>query len=521
MEENSLELKDILAILKHRKWDFIITAVCVFIVVAIIALVWPPTYRSTATMLIESQGIPTEYVRSTVTAFAEQRLQAINQRITSSSTLMEIIKRFNLYADKRKNTGMEQIVDDMRKKHIKLETINASVIDPQTRRPGSATIAFTVSFEGERPDVVLQVTNMLSSLYLEENLKIGKRQTENASRFIEDESRTIKENLAELDGKIAAFKGRNLNSLPELSQFNIQSVDRLDGDIDRLRDQLRTLKEKEISLQTQMVSIPKDTSNPDRERLKQLRAMIINLRTRYSESYPDVIKTKQEIAELERRLGSSAKDNSMAGAPDNPAYIALSSQLAGTQSDIESIKRQINDFQSKKDGYRRRIESGPKVEEEYKALLLERNHLQLKYDDLMKKLMEAKVAQGLEEGQMGERFTLIDPARLPEKPVSPNRPVILVFGLMLGIGAGIGVVGLRHLIDQSAHTVRDLARATKMQVFTGITKIVTRDDIENQKLQRKRLMITTGIVLLFVLVIFHLFVMNLDVLSAKIGRRLL
>ncbi len=521
MEENSLELKDIIAIIKHRKWDFIITAVCVFIIAAIIALVWPPTYRSTATMLIESQGIPTDYVRSTVTAFAEPRLQAINQRITSSTTLMEIVKRFNLYADERKKMGTEQIVDDMRKKHIKLETISANVIDPQTRRPGSATIAFTISFEGKRPDVVLQVANMLSSLYLEENLKIGKRQTENASKFIEDEAKTIKDNLVELDGKIAAFKGRNLNSLPELSQFNVQSVDRVDSDIDRLRDQLRTLKEKEVSLQTQMVSVPKDTSNPDRERLKQLRAMIVNLRTRYSESYPDVIKTKQEIAELERRLDLSVNDDSLAGAPDNPAYIALSSQLSGTRSDIESIKRQINDYQSKKDGYRRRIESGPKVEEEYKVLLLERNNLQLKYDDLMKKLMEAKVAQGLEEGQMGERFTLIDPARLPEKPVSPNRPVILVFGLMLSLGAGIAVVGIREFFDQSAHTVRDLARATQMQVFTGITRIVTREDMESQKLQRKRLLITACIVLVAFLVLFHLFFMDIDILSAKISRRLL
>ncbi len=520
MEENNLELKDFLAILKHRKWDFIITAVCVFIIVAIAALVWPPTYRSTATMLIESQGIPTDYVRSTVTAFAEQRLQAINQRITSSTTLMEVIKRFNLYADERKTMGTEEIVDKMRKKHIKLDTISANVIDPQTRRPGSATIAFTVSFEGEKPDVVLQVTNMLSSLYLEENLKIGERQTENASKFIEDEAKTIKDSLAELDGKIAAFKGKNLNSLPELSQFNMQSVDRVDSDIDRLRDQLRTLKEKEVNLQTQMASVPKDTSNPDRERLKQLRAMIVSLRTRYSESYPDVIKTKQEIAELERRLGLSAKDNSLTSAPDNPAYVAFASQLASTQSDIESVKRQLNDFQNRKDGYRRRIEAGPRVEEQYKVLLIERNHLQLKYDDLIKKFMEAKVAQGLEKGQMGERFTLIDPARLPEKPVKPDRPVILVFGLMLSIGAGIAMVGLRQAIDQSAHTVRDLARATKMQVFAGITKIVTLDDIESKKLQRKRILITTCIVLVVCLLIFHFFVMDLDVLSAKIGRRL-
>lgn len=521
MEENTLELKGFLAILKRRKWDFILTAVGIFSIVAIIAFVWPPTYRSTSTILIEAQEIPKEYVTSTVTAFAEQRLQAINQRIMSSTMLLDIINRFNLYADERKKMTTEEVVDKMRKKYIKFDTISADVIDQRTGRPASATIAFSVSFDGRNPDVVLQVANVLSSLYLEENLKSREQQTAGASKFIDEEAKTIKENLAELDARIAVFKRKNLDSLPELSQLNLQTLDRTDRDLDQLKDQLRTLKEKEGYLLTQLASTPQDVSNPDRDRLKELRGKIVNLRTRYSESYPDVIKTKQEIAELERRLGLSAKDNSLAGRPDNPAYIALASQLASTQSDIESIKRQLNVTQAKKDGYRQRIESGPRVEEQYKLLQIERNNLQLKYDDLMKKLMEARVAQGMEKGQMGERFTLIDPARLPEKPVRPNIPLVLLIGVILGIGGGVGMASLREFADQSAHTVEDLARATKMKVFTGIAKIVTHDDIERKKKHRKRLLITVCIVLVAGLLIFHFFIMDLDVLSAKINRRLL
>ena len=521
MEENKLELKGFLSILKRRKWDFILTAAGVFIIVAIMAFIWPPTYRSTSTILIEAQEIPKEYVMSTVTAFAEQRLQAINQRIMSSTTLLEIIKRFNLYADERTKLTTEEIVDKMRKKYIKFDTISADVIDQRTGRTASATIAFSVSFDGDNPDVVLQVTNVLSSLYLEENLKSREQQTAGASKFIDEEAKTIKVNLSELDAKIAVFKRKNLDSLPELSQLNLQTLDRTDRDIDQLKDQLRTLKEKEGYLQTQLASTPLDVSNPDRERLKELRGKIVNLQTRYSESYPDVIKTKQEIEELERRLGLSAKDNSSAGRPDNPAYIALSSQLAGTKSDIDSIKRQLNDTQAKKDGYRHRIESGPRVEEQYKLLQIERNNLQIKYDDLMKKLMEAKVAQGMEKGQMGERFTLIDPARLPEKPVFPNIPLVLLIGLILGIGAGVGMASLREFADQSAHTVEDLVRATNMQVFAGIGKIVTRDDIDRKKKRRWKLLITACIVLVAGLLIFHFFIMDLDVLWAKINRKLL
>lgn len=521
MEGNTLELKGFLSIIKRRKWDFILTSAGVFIIVAIIAFVWPPTYRSTATILIEAQEIPKEYVMSTVSAFAEQRLQAINQRIMSYTTLLEIINRFNLYADKKNKWTTEEIVEKMRKKDIKFDTVSADVIDPRTGRPASATIAFTVSFDGENADVVSQVANVLSSLYLQENLKSREQQTAGASKFIEEEAKSIQVNLAGLDSKIAAFKRKNLDSLPELSQLNLQTLDRTDHETDQLKDNLRTLKEKEGYLQTQLASTPQDISNPDRDRLKELRAKIINLRTRYSESYPDVKKTKQEIADLERRLDLTYKDNSLQGRPDNPAYVALASQLSSTQSDIASIKRQLNDSQVKRDGYRNRIEMGPRVEEQYKLLQIERNNLQLKYDDLMKKHMEAKVAQGMEKGQMGERFTLIDPARLPEKPDRPKIPLVLLIGLILGIGAGIGIASLREFSDQSAHTVEDLARATKMQVFTGIARIVTLDDIRRQKKQRKKLLITTCVVLVVGILIFNFFVMDIDILLAKINRRLM
>jgi polysaccharide chain length determinant protein (PEP-CTERM system associated) len=364
------------------------------------------------------------------------------------------------------------------------------------------------------------VANVLTSLYLEENLKSREEKSAGASKFIEDEGKQIQAQLAELDGKIATFKKTNIGSLPELAQFNLQVVDRSDQEIDQLEGQLRSLKEKESYLLSQLASIPPDLANPDKERLKELRARIVSLRTRYSEEYPDVVKTKQEIAELERRLGSGHQKTAVGGKADNPAYIAMEAQLAGTRSDINSVLRQISLAKGKRESYRQRVESGPKTEEQYKLLLSERNNLQAKYDDMMKKYMEAKVAQGLERVQMGERFTLIDPARLPVDPVKPNIPAVLLIGLILGTGAGVGTASLREFTDKSAHSAEDLELLTHIKVLAAIPEIVTQEDREQVKKKRKRILIVAGAAVVCGLIVFHFAVMNIDVLIARIVRQM-
>jgi len=519
MEQNVKTVNDFLDIIRRRKNSIIWPALGIFVTAALVAFLIPPTYRSTSTILIEEQEIPREYVMATVSSYAEQRLQSINQRIMSSTRLLEVINHFNLYPDLRERWTVEEIIEKMRK-DIKFETISADVVDRRTGRPTAATIAFSISYDGKKPDVVQQVANVLASLYLSENLKVVEQQTTGASKFIEEEMKSVQANLAVLDGKMSAFKSRNLNTLPELVQLNLQNLDRIDRDFAQLNDQLRTLKEKEGALQSQLASIPMDTSNPDKDRLKELRARLVNLQTRYSNEYPDVIKTKAEIAELERRLGVAVQQSSPGGQPDNPAYIQLSSQLSSTRSDIDSVKRQLADTKQKRDVYQQRVAASPRVEEYYKVLLTERTNTQAKYDDLMKKHMEAKVASGLEKGQMGERFTLIDAARLPEKPVKPNIPAILIIGFILGIGGGVGTASLKEYSDQSARTAEALAEATSLVVLASIPEIVNQEDIDRVKKRRKAWII--GIVAFIVvgLVAFHFLVMDLDVLWARITRRL-
>jgi polysaccharide chain length determinant protein (PEP-CTERM system associated) len=516
MEQNkTITFKDFVAIVKRRRWALIVPAIAVFLLSVVVIMVWEPVYRSTSTILIEEQEIPREYVMATVTSYAEQRLQSINQRIMSSSRLLEIINRFNLYADKRNRFTTEEIVENMRKKDIKFSTITADIVDPRSGVVKPATIAFSLSYEGKNPLVVQQVANVLASLYLEENIRVVQQQTTSTSKFLEDEMKDVQAKLVELEKKIAVYKEKNPRSLPELLQYNLQTLDWTDRNYEQFNDQLRTLKEKESYLQSQLASML-----PQAELLKELRAKLISLKSKYSDEYPDVKKTKAEIAELEKKSNYEDVQTNVPKKQDNPAYVALDAQLASTQSEISSVKRQLEDAKKKRTDYSRRLEASPRVEEGYKNLLVERNNTQLKYDDLMKKFMEARVAHGLEKGQMGERFTLIDPARLPEKPVKPNRPVVLLIGLLLGIGAGVGTASLQETTDKSVRCSEDLATNFPFPVLAEIPEIIT---LQDERRRKRRLKIIAGVVILslvIVVMIVHFLVMDLDVLWARLSRYL-
>lgn len=495
MENQIRTVHDYLDILKRRKKNLILPVLIVFSIAMFIVLIYPPVYRSTATILIEEQELPAAYVQTTIAGFAEQRLQSLNQRIMSSTKLLEIINRFNIYQDLRKKEPVEEVVATMRK-DIKFRTISADIANPQRGgSPSPITIAFTLSYEGRDPQTVQQIASVLSSLFLEENLKVREEKARGASKFLGVETASVQKQLAEIDAKIARYKEKHSLELPELLQVNVSSLERVENETNNLRQRLTTLREKEGYLRSQLSTVPRD----DATLLRELKAKLTQLQSRYSEKHPDVIKTNREIAELRNRNDASRSAKNSTGTPpvpdqpDNPAYVNLASQLAGVQAEIEMVRRQSGEMSRKRDEYYRRMEAAPRIEQSYKALLAERNSIQLKVDDLMKKSLEAKTAQGLEREKMGERFTVIDPAMLPEKPVKPNIPVILFTALFLGIGMGVGMVSLQEFNDRSVRNPKALFAVTQVPVLAAIPYIITEKEIRERMNVRKLLMLSSGV----------------------------
>lgn len=466
MEETTMSLNDLKAILLRRRWGLLLPASAVFWLAAALAFLLPSIYQSMSTILIEEQEIPVNIVQTTVTSFAEQRLQNIYQRIISTSRLLEIIRNLHLYPQLQDKLTPDEIAAKMRK-DISLDFIKADVVDPKTGRAASANIAFTLSYQGKDPEQTQKVASVLTSLFLEDNLKDREKSATSASNFLQDEANRVKETMAGTDAKIAAFKEGHVNELPELLPVNMQSLQSTEANRDRLSGQMSTLRQQEGYLESQLASIPRQALQ--KSRLEELKVRLAGLQTQFSEQYPDVIAVKAEIERLSADKGAIKEET-----PDNPAYVTLAAQLASTKSEIASLGRQLAANDEKATRYRNLIEATPRVEETYKMLLNERDNQLHKYNELMQKHMEAQVAQGLEKNQKGEHFTVVEPAQLPDKPTKPNRLAIILIGIVLGAGAGVGSAALQEFSDQSIRTPEALARATAFPVLGVIPEIFHR-----------------------------------------------
>jgi len=519
MDEQNFEISDFVDILKRRKWALILPTILVFGVACIVALLLPSIYKSTATILIEEQDIPADFVMTTVTGYAEQRIQTTQQRIMSSNKLMDIIQRFDLYPEYQDRWSTDEIIEKLRN-DIQLELISVDTIDRRTGRPTAATIAFTLSYEGKNAGTVQRVTDTLVSLFLSENLQVRQRQTTETTEFLEDESQRVRAKLDALEKKISAFKEQHINSLPEMMQVNLRALDNYENSIERINEQMRMLKEREGYLQTQLASIP-ETENTEKERLRILELELVDLKTRFTDDYPDVRKMQREIAELKKRMANkAAMSDDQRETPDNTAFITLAAQLSSTRAEIKSLNQQKSDLTAKAEEYRMRIENTPKIEQDYNAMLLDRNNTQAKYEDLQQKVMEAKVAMGLEKEHKGERFTLIDPARRPEKPYKPNRLAIVLVGIVLGGGAGVGFAALREFSDQAIHNSEQLAKVSSLPILVTVPDILTPADRKKRRTKQMAWSLAMVVGLIACVFAFHVWVMDLNIFWAKVMRKI-
>lgn len=512
MEQNMTSFKDYIDVVKRRKRALFVPVFLTGLAACVIAFTLPPVYKSTSTILIEDQEVPEDYVTSSVSTYAEKRIQNIKQRITSTAQLIEIIETVGLYQEMKQKRTTGDIVKRMRG-DISVEPISAEVVDRRTGRSKTATIAFSISYEGkDRPEAIHEVATILTTLFLKENVKVRERQARETSSFLEDEKNRLKAYLVRTDSKIASFKEKHLNELPEVLQVNVQVLGDIERNIEKLNEEFRRLREREGYLEVNIAGLTSAEESDNQKRLNELKHQLAQLKTTYSDLYPDVIKVRNELAKLKKRIEGA--EHSGRVLHNNSSYVVLASQLSSIRNDIKSVKIQIGDLETQKKEYQRRIQATPRVEEEYLTLVSERRSVQKKYDDLTMKAMEAKVAQGLEKEQKGEKFTLIEPALLPEKPYRPNRLAVILIGLVLGIGTGIGMGALMEMTDHSVRTAEDLARISGFPVLSEIPVIVS--SLDQKRFRARKLILINGSLALIAVAIgaFSWFFVDFEVVWA-------
>ena len=301
-----------------------------------LAFMLPANYRSSGTVLIEQQEMPTDLVRSTVTSYADQRVQVISKRVMTTATLLDIIKRYNLYPRDAARETREALLKRMRE-DIGLKMISADVIDPRSGHPTSATIAFEVSYTSRSADQAARVANELTTLYLNENLTNRTKLARDATDFLEGEGNRINTQIVDLEQKLASFKDKNYSKLPDLMQVNMQLLDRNEEELRGEEARLSSLEQQRVFLQAQLTQLkPNSTVYSETgerivsssDRLKMLRSQLAAAKAKYAPDHPDVVTLTREVSGMEADLGEK---------PDT--INDLRRELQQTQSQLDDARK--------------------------------------------------------------------------------------------------------------------------------------------------------------------------------------
>ncbi len=544
-EEGSTDLREYLAILRRHIVQ-IVAVTTVFAAVAIaVAVGLPPIYRSTATILVQEQEIPTDLVRSTITSFADERIQVISQQVMTRAVLLDLVDKYGLYEKYRKRETNEGLVERMRK-DIKLTTVDANVSDRSSGRRVNATIAFDLSYDSPYPDQAQKVVNELVSLYLQENAKARQQSAAETTAFLTQEADRLAKQIQEIESNLAAFKRRYAGRTPESSAVNMQLAERTESELMRIDREMSMLQDRRLSLEAQLPLIKPNVpllTNPagepilgPAERLKSLQAQYSSASAKYGSDHPDIRRMQREIAALKAETGAPETAGESAGnlnelqaelvklkeryaddhpdvqrlkrsiaslkasdattrsgvarsrpmpdtlqRPDNPAYVALFSQLESTRRELANLAALKEDLRAKQRTYDSRLLQIPEIEREYQDLTRDYENAQTRYREVRAKQMQAEVAQELEKDRKAERFALSEPATLPERPTSPNRLRIALIGLVASLGGGVGLAWLRDLLDPSVKGPLQLARISRVPILTAIPYIETRRERQGKK----------------------------------------
>jgi uncharacterized protein involved in exopolysaccharide biosynthesis len=519
--EKIITASDIKGLIRRRKTIFIALFLFTLLCTLTVVVVLPPIYQSQATIVIEAQQIPDEYVKSSITSYAEQRLSMITREILRFKALKEIIQEFGLYSEHLKNGDFGSAVQEMKA---------AIEIEPISSKAGqrSYTVAFVLSYEGEGPQKTFAVVDRLSKLYLQKETETREKQAAATTGFLENELKNLKAQIEVHEKKISAFKQRHIDQLPGSTPANLATLQRLERELDQIKGRIRSLQDRKIYLKGQLANIeplkPIQTdsgqlaSNPQ-QRLQSLRLSLIRARSRLSERHPDIKKLKGEIEELERQVGNTdvtvgkvkhlkklrtelkeakaskgekhpdvinlskqidqlAKEVDtllVQGAsaeiakqkPDNPAYINIMTQIISADLEIKNLTEDLNNTNDLILNYQNRVEKAPVVEQEFSELTLDYNNARKRYNEISGKLLQARVAQEMELQQQGEHFTITDPAYVPTRPSKPNRLAIMLLGFVFAAGAGLGGAAIKEALD---HTIKN---SNEIAQFEGVDLLVT------------------------------------------------
>src|SRR5262252_6900209 len=491
----AFDLQRYLGIVRRRHLHFMIPLFFGWVVVWASSWVLSPRYQSSTLILVEQPTMPKDYVTPNINDDLQQRMQSITQQILSRTNLLHIIDQFHLYTREHGEAMPDDKVASMRK-DIEIELVRDGARNQIT--------AFNVSYKSRDPRVAQVVTGELTNLFINQNLEVRQRQSEDTTRFLESQLESARQDLAAQEEKIRQFKAQHDGEMPGQWNSNLQILQGLQAQLQSAADALNSARQQKVYLQSlsdQYRSLQGPAKSSDGpmsisaidDQLQKLHTQLTDLSSRYTSKHPDVRKLKEEIATTEKlreQLLANQKNVFSNPAPDggkgaqSPVMDAtkatmlapIESQLQSNQLEIDNREQATAGLKLKIEEYQSRLNQEPIREQQLADLSRGYDQSKANYDALLKKKNESSMATSMELLQQGERFRVVDPPSFPQKPEFPNRLKFCAMGLAVGLALGFAVAGGFEMADDRLHTEKEIKQLLPVDVIAEIPAIISISD---------------------------------------------
>lgn len=494
-------------VLRRRRWWLVLPVFVIGSITWMVSWFLPAYYKSETVILVEQQKVPEQYVVPNVGMDIQDRLQSMTQQILSRTRLLRIIEELHLYTDVRSRLSADELVAKMR------EDIQIDLVQAPARREDLT--AFKISYSSKNPRLAQQVTNQLTSLFIDENLKDREQQSESTTAFLENQMEAARKQLSVQEQKVREFKSRYIGELPGQLQSSVQILAglqaRLQGELEALnQSRQQNLYLQSLISQYQVVREGMNKSADSKnlppaldQELARLKTQLADVQAHYTERHPDYRKLKDQIAKVERMKeqiaatmtasssGSQSTDEGEDRRKEDQAgndglhptdlnefremtpMLELESQLKANKLEIDNRQKQIKELEGQIQEYEKRIDATPIREQQLADLTRDNDQSRTNYDSLLAKRNQSELATNLEKRQQGQQFRIIDPPSLPTKPYKPNRLLFDAFGLVAGIFLATGGAVLAETIDDRIRSEEELQRLVAAPVLTEIPSLPT------------------------------------------------
>ena len=469
----------------------------------------PSLYKSSASILVESQQIPEDFVRSTITGVVDERIHFVQQKVLTRANVLAIIKKFDLYSDIAEDASATQLVEKFGE-NTELEITSADIGNRKT-----ATIAFDLVFYSPSPRQAQAVANELVTLYLGENVRTRSARAKETTEFLADEGNKLKAEMLKIEIQLSQFKQQNRETMPEVFEMNMALLERAERDyqtivlvISALNTQLKALELQKIQ-QRSLLSGAGGASLADLER--RLSEFLVENQM----EHPFAQQLKRQID-----AAKSAASENLELTDSDPALAGINLQIETVTNKIDLLDGGKIRLEGKLAELERRIADMPSVEQAYTELQRDMDTLAVNYEEIKNKELEARIAESLETERKGERFTLLEPPVVPEVPSKPNRPRFALVSLFAALGAAFSLVVLLEVLKPGLRGLAKFEDSLGFPPLVGVPFVET--PMEMVADQRRSRTVLGGVVAaaaVFVVVIHFLFI-RLDVLWFELTRNM-